>query len=214
MISTPAVVATAERPAERSARPAATPPEAPATAPAEASAEARDEAADNVAVRGAGSGSGWVAAAPRGDLARPTRILLPRLGIDAALDPLYLNQKRVLVPPRYGRAGWYKAGPEPGEGGRAVIAGHVDSKTGPDVFAALDRARRGDRILVRLADGSTVRFAVERVEQHAQSRFPTARVYGGPTSHAKLRLITCTGAYDRARGRYLDNLIVFATLVR
>lgn len=180
---------------------------------AKASAKTPAEAPAEAAVRGAGW-AGAAAAGPRGDVARPTRILIPRLGIDAAVDPLYLNRKRVLVPPRYGRAGWYKAGPEPGEAGRAVVAGHVDSKTGPDVFAALDRARKGDRILVRLADGSTVRFAVERVEKHPQSDFPSARVYGGPKRHAELRLITCTGAYDRARGRYLDNLIVFATLMR
>lgn len=137
---------------------------------------------------------------------------MPNLGIDAALDPLHLDAKRVLVPPQYGRAGWYEAGPEPGEAGRAVVAGHVDSKTGPDVFAALHRARKGDRILVELADGSTVRFVVDRVEAHAQDNFPTARVYGGPKRRAELRLITCTGAY--VGGRYQENLIVFATLIR
>ena len=41
--------------------------------------------------------------------------------------------------------------------------------------------------------------------------FPTAEVYG-PTPDAQLRLITCDGPYDRAAGRYLHNLVVFATL--
>ena len=153
-----------------------------------------------------------VAAAPSGDVARPVRVRIPELNIDAALDPLHLDAKQVLVPPEYGRAGWYEDGPEPGEAGRAVVAGHVDSKTGPDVFAALHRARKGDRILVKLADGSTVRFAVDRVETHAQDDFPTAQVYGGPRQRAELRLITCTGAY--VGGRYQDNLIVFATRIR
>ncbi|MBA3744582.1 MAG: class F sortase [Sporichthya sp.] len=135
---------------------------------------------------------------------------MPRLEIDAALDPLHLDAKRVLVPPAYGRAGWYQAGPEPGEAGRSVIAGHVDSKTGPDVFAALARARKGDRIVVKLADGSMVRFVVDRVETHPQDEFPTAQVYGGQKRRPELRMITCTGAY--VGGRYQDNLIVFATL--
>lgn len=149
---------------------------------------------------------------PLAEAARPVRVLMPRLKIDAILDPLRLDSERVLIPPKYGRAGWYAAGPEPGEAGRAVVAGHVDSKTGPDVFAALNRARTGDRIVVKLADGSTLRFVVERVEAHAQKRFPTAQVYGGPKKRAEIRLITCTGDY--VNGRYQDNLIVFGTLVR
>ncbi|WP_367186672.1 class F sortase [Sporichthya sp.] len=103
---------------------------------------------------------------------------IPRLGIDATLQPLHLGPNGELVPPDYGKAGWYKAGPEPGEPGepgRAVVAGHVDSKTGPDVFAALRNARPGDRIRVRLADGSTVTFVVSAVETHPRSRFPTSR---------------------------------------
>ena len=149
---------------------------------------------------------------PLAEAAPPVRVQMPRLNIDAALDPLHLDAKRVLVPPKYGRAGWYAAGPEPGEAGRAVVAGHVDSKTGPDVFAALSRARKGDRIVVKLADGSTLRFAVDRVEAHSQKNFPTSQVYGGPKKRAEIRLITCTGAY--VNGRYQDNLIVFGTLIR
>jgi hypothetical protein len=34
----------------------------------------------------------------------------------------------------------------------------------------------------------------------------------GPFDHAGLRLITCGGTYDKARSRYLDNVVVFAKL--
>lgn len=134
-----------------------------------------------------------------------------RLGIDAALDPLDLDATSELIPPDYGRAGWYEDGPEPGEPGRVVIAGHVDSKTGPDVFAALGRARAGDRIEIRLAGGSSVTYRVRDAEVHPRNDFPTGRVYGGG-ERAELRLITCTGEYDRARGGYQDNVVVFAEL--
>ncbi len=146
------------------------------------------------------------------DRAAPVRVRLPRLRIDAALQPLHLGKKRELVPPAYGKAGWYEAGPEPGEIGRAVVAGHVDSKTGPDVFAALRKARPGDRIRVLLRDRSTMTFVVQKIEIHPRSRFPTSRVYGTDGKHADLRLITCTGRYDRARGGYQDNVIVFARM--
>jgi hypothetical protein len=146
-------------------------------------------------------------------VARPVEVRVPRLGITAALDPLHTDRTGVLVPPRYGRAGWYAAGPEPGELGRAVIAGHVDSRSGPDVFAALRNARTGDRVVVRSADGSQHTFLVYAREEHPKADFPTARVYGGAKKQAELRLITCAGPYDRARGGYQDNLIVFARLL-
>ncbi|GAA4578166.1 hypothetical protein GCM10023176_53540 [Micromonospora coerulea] len=41
------------------------------------------------------------------------------------------------------------------------------------------------------------------------ARFPTARVYG-PTPGPELRLVTCGGEFDRRRGHYRDNVVVFA----
>lgn len=142
--------------------------------------------------------------------ADPVRVLVRRLGISAAMDPLELDRKRELRAPEYGRAGWYRNGPEPGEAGRAVIAGHVDSRRGPDVFAALKQARPGDTVEVKLADGSTTTFRVDEVELFSKAAFPTDRVYGGGAV-SELRLITCGGAYERSRGGYQGNLVVFAT---
>lgn len=39
-----------------------------------------------------------------------------------------------MVPEDYWEAGWWSGGPEPGERGAAVIAGHVGSKNGPAIF--------------------------------------------------------------------------------
>lgn len=145
-----------------------------------------------------------------GAAAVPVQVRLPRLRISAALESLRLGPEQVLVPPAYGRAGWYAGGPEPGELGRAVIAGHLDSKQGPDVFWNLRHARAGDRILVDLEDGGTVRFVVDHVETFPRSAFPTEQVYGGPRKAPELRLITCAGPYDRAGGGYQGNVVVFA----
>jgi LPXTG-site transpeptidase (sortase) family protein len=142
----------------------------------------------------------------------PLRVRIPRLDIAAAVDPLRLGRSSELVPPRYGRAGWYKDGPEPGERGRAVIVGHLDSRTGRDVFWNLHSARRGDKVFVEVSKGIEVRFVVQRVGRYARARFPTDRVYGGPRKTPELRLITCAGAYDRAKGGYQDNVVVFAKI--
>lgn len=133
------------------------------------------------------------------------------VGIDAPVGPLFLDENGVLPPPEsFDAAGWWHDGPEPGEAGAAVIAGHVDSYRGPAVFFRLDKIRQGDKIFVDRADGSTVVFVAQRIEQHPKDEFPTQAVYGD-TPGSTLRLITCGGMFDYEDRRYLANVIVFAT---
>jgi len=142
----------------------------------------------------------------------PVRIDIPRIGVTSSLDRLgRARNKTVEVPTRWEVAGWYAGGTRPGDPGSAVILGHVDSKRGPAVFFRLRELRNGDEIEVGRADGSTVRFAVERVAQYDKQRFPTDEVYY-PTLTPALRLVTCGGEFDATVGHYRSNVIVFATL--
>jgi sortase (surface protein transpeptidase) len=141
------------------------------------------------------------------------RILVPRVGIDAPVIPLGLDPSGELEAPADTRdTGWFTEGPEPGERGPAVIAGHLDSLTGPAVFYRVRELAASDVIVVERVDGSRVEFVVSRIEQHAKSAFPTDAVYR-PTEGSELRVITCGGAFDRSTGHYLDNVIVFANRV-
>ena len=142
----------------------------------------------------------------------PVRIDIPRIRVTSSLDRLgRAADKTVEVPTRWEVAGWYAAGTRPGDPGSAVILGHVDSKRGPAVFFRLRELRKGDEIAVGRADGSTIRFAVERVAQYDKQRFPTDEVYY-PTLTPALRLVTCGGEFDATAGHYRSNVIVFATL--
>ncbi|WP_254920499.1 class F sortase [Blastococcus mobilis] len=140
----------------------------------------------------------------------PVRVLIPSVGVDAPLTGAGLDASGALVPPADpATAGWYTGGPVPGGTGPAVLAGHVDWAGSPAAFAGIADLDPGEEVLVGRADGSTARFTVTRVVHRAKSDFPAAEVYA-PTSGAELRLITCGGAFDRSRGSYEDNVIVFA----
>jgi sortase (surface protein transpeptidase) len=144
----------------------------------------------------------------------PVRIDIPRIGVASALDRLgRAPDGTVQEPTRWGVAGWYAPGTRPGDPGSAVILGHVDSKAGPAVFFRLRELRRGDTVTIGRADGSRVRFIVQRTEQYPKDRFPTDAVYY-PTLTPALRLVTCGGAFDATAGRYRSNVIVFATMAR
>ena len=97
----------------------------------------------------------------------------------------------------------------PGQDGPAVIAGHVDSKTGPAVFYRLGELRCGDPVRVLRADGVWLDFQVTGSAQCPKAAFPTEAVFG-PVPGRVLRLVTCGGAFDRSSGHYLDNLVVTA----
>ena len=144
--------------------------------------------------------------------ARPTWLSIPSLAIRTRLIHLGVNRNGTLqVPSSTTVAGWYTKSPRPGTIGSAIIAGHVDSRTGPGIFFWLRTLHPGDRAYVGRADGTMAVFTVTRIKKFAKDRFPTAAVYG-PVPDAELRLITCGGIFDRSQGRYLSNVVVFARL--
>jgi sortase (surface protein transpeptidase) len=125
------------------------------------------------------------------------------------LERLRIGPDGELEAPRaYGKAGWYADGTAPGDTGPAVIAGHVDSRSGPAVFYRLRELTAGDTIEV-VRGGTVLRFTVTRAAWYPKNRFPTDQVYG-PTPDRQLRLITCGGVFDRSLRSYRDNLVVYA----
>ncbi|MEO3747435.1 class F sortase [Plantactinospora sp. B5E13] len=139
----------------------------------------------------------------------PTRVRIPRIRVDSTLAGLRLDRTGRLPPPAaFSEAGWYADGVVPGDVGPAVLAGHVDSKTGPAVFHRLADLEPGDLVEVRRGH-RWLRFRVTGSSRHAKAEFPTTVVYG-PTPGPELRLITCTGRFDRPTGHYRDNLVVYA----
>jgi sortase (surface protein transpeptidase) len=145
-------------------------------------------------------------------VARPVSLTIPVIGVQTRLITLGLTADGAMqVPSSTTVAGWYTGSPRPGAIGPAVIAGHVDSLTGPGVFYRLSELLPGDRVYVRRADGTTVEFRVTAVQTYLKAYFPTEAVFG-PTPDAELRLITCGGTFDYATGHYLSNVVVDAVL--
>ena len=147
--------------------------------------------------------------------ARPTRLLIPDISVDAPFTGLAIGASGQLEPPPandVNLVGWQADGVSPGEAGTSIIAGHVDTATAPAVFANLRELKKGDRFSVKRSDGRTAVFVVDSAETFAKDDFPDRRVYAD-TPQAQVRLITCAGDYDRAAKDYTANLVVFAHLV-
>ena len=146
----------------------------------------------------------------------PVRIEIPALRVSAPVMRLGVAASGgVQVPPleNHNLAGWYDRSVTPGQRGSSVILGHVDSFTGVSVFFSIKTLHPGNRIDVVRANGSTAVFTVDGVQKVVKSAFPASEVYGN-VSFPGLRLVTCGGPFDTTTRQYLDNVVVYAHLIR
>ena len=145
----------------------------------------------------------------------PVRIDIPDVDIHAVLIKVGLQADGSLgVPPldQAQRAAWYDGSPSPGEAGPSIIDAHVDSRETRGfrgAFYNLGGIQPGEHIEITRSDHVVATFTVDSVQQAPKAKFPTSRVYGS-VPYAALRLITCGGDFDYARGSYKDNTIVYA----
>ena len=121
----------------------------------------------------------------------------------------------VQVPPldNHDLTGWYDRSVTPGQRGSSVILGHVNSFTGISVFFSIKTLHPGNKIDIVRANGSTAVFTVDGVQKLVKATFPASEVYGN-VSFPSLRLVTCGGPFDTTTRQYLDNVVVYAHLIR
>jgi sortase (surface protein transpeptidase) len=141
----------------------------------------------------------------------PSQLNIPSLNISAPFEELGLNNNHTLAVPQNSMGvGWFVYGAKPGQIGAAVVVGHLDTAKGPAIFADLSKIKPGDKIVITRDDGSVVTYRVDSLAKYSQSNFPTQAIYA-PVSYAAIRLITCSGTWDKKAGHYSQNLVVFGT---
>ncbi|MDQ3856267.1 MAG: sortase [Chloroflexota bacterium] len=151
--------------------------------------------------------------------ALPVRLKIdtPQVKVDAAIE--YVGKVTsgpsagaMDVPKKWEDVAWYKPGYVPGEPGNAVLAGHLDSTTGPAVFWRLNDLQIGDTVSLVNKDNNTLRFKVRKKEIYFNDNAPLIDIFG-PAKTPRLNLITCDGVFDRSKKEYDRKLVVFTELV-
>jgi LPXTG-site transpeptidase (sortase) family protein len=142
----------------------------------------------------------------------PQSIEIPAIGVKAEIENVgRIENGQMGVPEGMDTVGWFEPGPLPGERGNAVMAGHVDSKTGPAVFYKLDQLKKGDEIIVKSADGESKTFVVTGMESYPRKDAPVEDIFDFSYS-SNLNLITCTGDFDRQAKTHEERLVVYTSL--
>ncbi|TKV60372.1 class F sortase [Nakamurella flava] len=140
----------------------------------------------------------------------PVGFALPRLDVQAPIDPVGQVDGELEVPEDIRRLGWWTGSAAAGgSAGTTVLDGHIDSPQGRGVFFHLQEVEPDDEVVLTVAGGATVTYKVtERRSYHKADGLP-AEVFAS-TDQPKLVLITCGGRYDFAQASYDDNIVVIA----
>lgn len=137
------------------------------------------------------------------------RLVIPRIGVDAAIEAVGLDQAGAMAAPgSLDGVGWFKQGPFPGQAGDAVIAGHFGLPRVPAVFRDLQLLHTGDVIRVISPDGKSTDFRVVEAGTVPLDAHP-AGVFAR-TGSPRLSLITCAGTWIQSERTYSERLIVTA----
>lgn len=140
----------------------------------------------------------------------PMRLQIPAIGVSAPIELLGLTSTGAMEAPEgWWDAGWYRYGPLPGQTGNSVIAGHLDSTTGPALFWRLGALGSGDKVDVTLSNGQTEDFVVQRQVSYSDSNAPLKEIFG-PATTADLNLITCGGIWNPFQHNYSNRTVIYA----
>ncbi|MDZ5781993.1 class F sortase [Marinococcus luteus] len=143
----------------------------------------------------------------------PAEIRISSIDLEAAVDNMeYTENGGMEVPDNGEETGWFSPGYKPGQQGNAVIAGHVNDRSGPAVFYHLDKLKKGDLIEVTGDNGETITFEMESAASYPYDDAPIQQIFGA-SSERTLQLITCTGEFDNDAGTHRERLVVTASVV-
>jgi sortase A len=143
----------------------------------------------------------------------PNTISIPSIGVDTRITNVgILENGQMGVPENVDEVAWFEPGTKPGARGNAVMAGHVDSKTGPAIFFHLKKLKKGDEVIVAGQDGEKLTFKVVDKKAFPKDNAPVEKIFGY-TSRKMLNLITCTGDFNQKQGTHVERLVVYTELV-
>jgi len=147
--------------------------------------------------------------------ARPARLIIPRIGVDAVIQGVGQNIKGEMdIPTNIVDVAWYNQGPFPGTSGSAVIAGHLNGRRNSSgVFRNISMLKSGDIIKVIDQKGNELQFQVIEIKTYDYNA-SASEVFLSDNTKARLNLITCAGDWIKSQNIYNKRTVVFTEFIK
>ena len=151
------------------------------------------------------------------------RLIIEKIGVDAPFSVKVVPNPGGQMPnPNgpsdiawYDFSAWPLFGGVPNAGGNVVVAGHVDYiNVGPAVFWDLDKLVVGDRVQIKMKDGTFVEYAIEFNKQIDAAKADADKMWDAivaGTADESITLITCGGEFSD--GHYSNRRILWGRRV-
>ena len=143
------------------------------------------------------------------------RLRVPRLGIDAFMIDLGVDDQGVMEVPREAQTvAWYRFTSVPGEPGNILLGGHITWGGATAVFRYLEEMTNGDQIFIDTPSGETIHYVVrETWWADPYARQDVRRVIGGRSGSQSITLFTCGGIWSTDAREYSHRRVVTAVRV-
>ncbi|MCR5611401.1 MAG: sortase [Clostridiales bacterium] len=127
---------------------------------------------------------------------KPVSVSFVDYGVNVAVIPVGVDADGFMDDaPSADVAGWLESGACPNETGNCIMGGHIRFHGKLGLFSVLrDKLKVGDRITVKMEDGSYAFYTVISINEYPYDQVPSSVM--AQTGMRRLTLITCKGDYD------------------
>ncbi|MFA5132446.1 MAG: class F sortase [Candidatus Paceibacterota bacterium] len=140
----------------------------------------------------------------------PLRIIIPSIDVNATVELAGITDDGKMESPKLPEnVSWFTTGPQLGEIGTSVIAGHYGWKNGKaSAFDRLHTLIKGDSIEIQDTEGKSYFFVVRETKRYEDTASSTD-VFISHDGKSHLNLITCEGMWNAKTKSYQGRLVVF-----
>lgn len=147
----------------------------------------------------------------------PRYLRITELGIFARIKHTGVNKDGAVdSPANINDVSWFNESAQPGNAvGSSLLLGHVSGWSAPGVFKKIDKLKAGMRFEVEKGSGEKLTYEVTRGEKIPVDQVDMSKILGVEVAgEHDLKLMTCSGKYNRETKQYEDRYIVYAKILR
>lgn len=147
----------------------------------------------------------------------PRYIRIPELNVFARIKHTGIDKSGAVdAPANVNDVSWFNQSAKPGNAnGSSLLLGHVSGWSAPGVFKKINQLKPGMRFEIEKGSGEKLTYEVVRGESIPLEQVNMSSILASevPGEH-DLKLMTCSGRYNKEKDHYEERYVVYAKILR